>query len=155
MSPECSSVVRRPGTIVVHKLRHVFRLGEATQEKVMQHGIVQHHDARFAERQFVDAAMKLVIAYVIQQGGRALVANGHRAAASHGAEQGGRVVGHAGGRGRQRGKKPGPHAFGRRPNRAVPTRTIVAPSSIPTSRSCDMPIDSPRTSSREANCRNR
>ena len=35
----------------------------------------------------------------------------------------------------------------RRPNSAVPTRTIVAPSAIAASRSSDMPIDSVSTSS--------
>ena len=81
MRPQSSSVVRRPGTVVVRKLRHVFRLGEATEEEMVQHGIVQHHHTRFAERQFVDAAMKLVIADVIQPGGRALVVDGNGAAA--------------------------------------------------------------------------
>ena len=38
-------------------------------------------------------------------------------------------------------KKPSFNVFFRGPNSAVPMRTMVAPSSMATSRSCDMPID--------------
>ncbi len=59
------------------------------------------------------------------------------------AEQRGGIIGHARARRRQRGVESDlqVQSFRRGPNSAVPTRTIVAPSSMAASRSCDMPID--------------
>src|ERR1017187_3264670 len=127
---------------------------------MMQDGIVQHYDAGGFEGARVDGCVERVVAEVIERhiavGGR----NFDGAVAAEFRQQRGGVIGHAGRRGRERRIKadakvdrrkllshfgarglPG-HALILLPNKAVPTRTQVEPSSIAVSRSCDMPIES-------------
>src|SRR5258708_35677175 len=65
----------------------------------------------------------------------------HRARLPQRAQQRCGIIRHARARRRKRREKANLQSFFRGPNNAVPMRTMVAPSSIATSRSCDIPID--------------
>src|ERR1039458_9275154 len=109
---------------------------------MIQDGIVQHDDAGSFEGAGIDCGVKRVVAEVVERhiagGGR----NFDGAVAAEFRQQGGGIIGHAGGRGRERGIKADGHAFVLLPNNAVPTRTQVEPSSMAVSRSCDIPMES-------------
>src|ERR1039458_6101168 len=109
---------------------------------MIQDGIVQHYDAGGFERARVDGRVERVVAEVIERhiadGGRNL--DGTVAAEFR--QQGGGVIGDAGALGRQRRIKADGHALILLPNKAVPIRTHVEPSSMAVSRSCDIPMES-------------
>ena len=106
---------------------------------MLQNRIVYYRDARFFKRPLVNHTMELVIAQMVKVD--IAFAQFYRAGCTKGAQEGRGVIRYAGSRGRERRKKTKLQTFFRGPNNAVPMRTMVAPSSMATSRSCDMPID--------------
>src|ERR1017187_3970834 len=143
---------------------------------MIQDGIVQHDDAGGFERAGVDGGVERVVAEVIEGHIASGGGNFDGAVAAEFGQQGGGVIGDAGGRGRERRIKADAkvdrrkrlshfgarglaflwgrrfrlptfltfsgHAFVLLPNKAVPMRTQVEPSSMAVSRSCDMPMES-------------
>ncbi len=107
----------------------------------MQHGIVQHNHARRFERAVIDFAMQMVVAKMVEVDIGVHCIHHHLSKRRKCAQQCGRIIGHARSRRRQRREKPDLQTFSRGPNKAVPMRTMVAPSSIATSRSCDIPME--------------
>src|ERR1035441_7110707 len=109
---------------------------------MIQDGIVQDHNAGGFKSARVDGGVERVVAEVIERhiagGGR----NFNGAVAAELGQQGGGVIGDAGRRGRERRIKTDGHALILLPNKAVPMRTQVEPSSMAVSRSCDMPMES-------------
>jgi len=108
---------------------------------MVQNRIVQHHHTRRFECPLIDIAMQLIIAHVVKRDIGIARVDGHLAQWLERAQQRRRIIGHAGPGGGQRGEKSDLQSFFRGPNSAVPMRTMVAPSSIAASRSCDIPID--------------
>src|ERR1035438_9644916 len=94
------------------------------------------------QRTIVNRAVELVIADVIESDVGVAVADPHFAMLAKRVQQSFSVIRDSGLGGRQRREVTYRHGLTRGPNRAVPTRTCVEPSSIAASRSCDMPIDS-------------
>jgi len=102
---------------------------------------VQYHDSRMRQSSLIDRTVKLIIAQVIEPDIRALGRDLDCPTNSQRPEQRGSIIRDAGARGWQRGFEADGHGFFRLPNSAVPTRMCVAPSSMATSKSCDMPIE--------------
>jgi hypothetical protein len=131
-----------PFSVVVDELIDVGGAAERAEEEMMQHGVVQHHHAGLGERAAIDLAVQWIVAQVIERDVGVARVRLHAAVAAQGREQRRGVVGHAGSGGRQRRVVCDFHGLRRFPNSAVPTRTMVAPSSMAASRSCDMPMES-------------
>src|SRR5215831_2582316 len=102
---------------------------------------MEHHDARTCKGSLVDGTMNLIVAEVIEPDVRAFWSHFDSSAAPQRSQEHRGIVGHAGARRGQRRLKTNRHGFFRLPNRAVPTRMCVAPSSMATSKSCDIPMD--------------
>ncbi len=102
---------------------------------------MQHDDAWRFERALINVAMKLIVAEMIERDVGITFVDRHLSQRLERAQQRRRIIGHTRPGGGQRRKEADLQSFFRGPNRAVPTRTMVAPSSIATSRSCDIPID--------------
>ncbi len=93
------------------------------------------------ERPLIDIAMELVVADMVERDVCVTIIYGHLVQRLKRAQQCRRIIRHACPGGRQRRKESDLQPFFRGPNRAVPMRTMVAPSSIAASRSCDIPIE--------------
>src|SRR5690242_4161976 len=109
---------------------------------MMENRIVQHHDSRPLECPPVNFGVLPVIAQVIKRDVTSFGRNLDRAKLPQSVEKRRGVISHARPRRRERRMETDRHAFFRLPNSAVPTRTHVDPSSIATSRSPDIPIES-------------
>ncbi len=109
--------------------------------EMVQNGIMQNHYARPLQRALMDLSMQLVIPQVIQKNAGIGRIHFHPAQLLERAQERRGIIGHAGSRRRKRREETGLHSFLRGPNSAVPTRTMVAPSWMATSRSCDIPIE--------------
>ncbi len=119
--------------------------GCAEKEMLQRHCVVQHRDARALDGQPVVRAVDLFVADVIKMNVGPRGARPDIAPLLERSQQRRRVIRHPGPGGRQRRMESDRHAFFLRlPNSAVPTRTEVAPSSIATSISFDMPMESSR-----------
>ena len=142
MLPQILGKRARPLTVVENKFVDVLLRGESSEEEMLQHRIMQNDHSRMRERPIVGRTVELVVADVIEHDVRGL-AHLHIPVFAKRAEQGFGVIRDAGlCRWERREKTDGQnYSFLRGPNRAVPTRTCVEPSSIAASRSCDMPID--------------
>jgi hypothetical protein len=132
-----------PFPVVVNELVDVCCAIQRAEKEVMQHRIVQHHHPGLRQRPPVNLAVQLIVAQVIQRDvarGGALAPRCHAGAGPLAAPP----------RNPPRPCEPAAvarryptfMACGRFPNSAVPTRTMVAPSSMAASKSCDIPIES-------------
>ena len=137
-----------PLAIIEDELPDVLLTGETPQKEVMQDGIVQHDDTRLFQRLPVNPGVKCIIAEMIQIDTRP-------AEAIQCGTQRFRIIRDPRTGARRRRMMPGgAQTLFLRPKSAVPTRTQVAPSSIATSRSFDMPMESSGIAKRPAISRN-
>src|ERR1035441_8646572 len=133
-----------PLAVVIDEFVHVLAFSERTEKQMLQHRIVQDRDTGTLDGLPINQAVELIVADMVQVHVSEAGIGTDVAELLQGVQQSARIVRDAGARGRQRGMEAGSHAFFLRlPNSAVPTRTQVAPSSMATSISCDMPMDSP------------
>src|ERR1051326_4964996 len=102
---------------------------------MLEHGIVEDDDAGIIDRALVNFAMELVVAEMIERDVGAGGIGFDVALRFHRLEQRRGIIGDACAGRRQRGVEGGFQIFLRGPNNAVPMRTMVAPSSMATSRS--------------------
>src|SRR5579872_2032235 len=144
-----------PLAIVVDELLDIVALAERPEKEVLEHGVVQYHDSRTLERPLVNLAVQLIVAKMVERNVGPLGRDLDVATAAKRPEQRGSVIGDTGVRGRKRRLESDGHGFFRLPNSAVPTRMCVAPSSMATSKSCDMPIEIFGKSNCRANSRRR
>src|ERR1035441_4438459 len=176
LTPETGGEGPAPFPVVVDELFDVGRLVERAQAEMIPDGLLQTDDARGVERAGVDGGVERVVAEVIEGHIASGGGNFDGAVAAEFGQQGGGVIGDAGGRGRERrikadakvdrrkrlshfGARGLAFLWGRRfrlptfltfsghalillPNKAVPMRTQVEPSSMAVSRSWDMPMES-------------
>ena len=131
-----------PFSVIENELVDVLLFGEPPEEEMFEHRVVQNHNARMGQRSIVNRAVQLVVADVIHRDIGAAVVYPHLAVLAKRVQQGFGVIRDSGFGGRKRREVAYGHGLTRGPNRAVPTRTCVEPSSMAASRSCDMPIDS-------------
>ena len=154
--PQLASAVAIPLAIVIDEFVHVFGFRQRAQKQMLQHGVVQDHHARTFDRLLINLAVQLIVADVIEMDVGMSRIRPDVAQFLQRAQQCRRIVRNARTGGRQRRMEADRHAFFLRfPNNAVPTRTQVAPSSMATSMSFDMPMESSRSPCSAAISRNR
>src|ERR1035437_5075479 len=103
---------------------------------------MQDGDAGVGEGAIVNRAVELVVADVIERDVGVAGVYVYFAMLAKRVEQGFGVIRDSGFGGRKGREVADGHGLVRGPNRAVPTRMCVEPSSMAASRSCDMPIAS-------------
>src|SRR6516164_8396677 len=108
----------------------------------MEDRIMQHDNTGMRKRALVDGGVQGIIAEMIERDVTRDGRDFNPPVKPQCCEQRRRVIGHAGACWRQRRIESDSHCFLRLPNSAVPTLTQVAPSSMATSKSCDIPIES-------------
>src|SRR4051794_23113783 len=109
---------------------------------MLQYGIVQNCDPGRCQRALVNRLVQPVVPEMIQLNVRVFRAAFDGPQPGQRALQRLRIIGHAAVRSLGRRVIPNLQIFFLRPKSAVPTRTHVAPSSIATSMSFDMPMES-------------
>lgn len=143
LSPEFGGEIAVPFAVIVDKFLDIRFAIEDTEEEMVEIGVVEDGDAGGFEGALVDVAVEGIVAEVVEMDAGAGGVQIDTAMGAEGWEEFGGVVGDAGAGGRERRVEADGHVdfLRRRPNRAVPTRMWVAPSSTAASKSWDMPME--------------
>src|SRR6185295_9592074 len=155
LPPKLACEIAMPFAVVVNEFLNVCGFVERTEKQVLEYRVVQYRHTRLGDGVPIDIPMKLIIAEMIQTDVRAPGRHFDRAALPESTKQRRRIIRHASARRWQGRFEPDGHVFLRLPNSAVPTRMCVAPSSMATPKSCDMPMERLGSASFSASSRSR
>jgi hypothetical protein len=93
VAPEFGRELPVPLTVIENEFLDVLTGARHAQQKVVEHGVVQHGDARPRERTAVDPTVQAVIAEVVEAYIRIAVTGLHTATMAKRAEESGGVIG--------------------------------------------------------------